>query len=145
MAWQRWLAVLCVCAVWAAPCARAGEWKINIPRRSKPTPIQSLNREGVEAVRKHNFEKAKSLFYRAYLLDPDDPFTLNNLGYMSELEGQVAQAQAFYSLASRQGTDAVVDRASSSRMENQSFLSAVSSASNSPLEINRANIAAVQL
>jgi Flp pilus assembly protein TadD len=145
MSWKQWLIALCICTVWAAQSARAGDWKINIPRRSKPTPVQSLNRQGVDAVRKHDFEKAKSLFYRAYLLDPDDPFTLNNLGYMSEIEGQVEQAQAFYSLASRQGTDAVVDRASTPHMEGQPFLSAVSSAHNVPLEVNRANIAAVRL
>src|SRR5690242_6109284 len=36
--------------------AHAGELKdikINIPRRSKLTPVQRLNREGVEAIRKH--------------------------------------------------------------------------------------------
>jgi Flp pilus assembly protein TadD len=144
MSWKRWLAVLCICGGWAAQSA-AGDWKINIPRRSKPTPVQSLNREGVDAVRKRDFDKAKSLFYRAYLLDPDDPFTLNNLGYMSELEGQVAQAQAYYALASRQGTEAVVDLASSPHMEGQPFLSAINSSQNATLEINRANIAAVQL
>jgi len=42
----------------------------------------------VDAVRKRNYEKAESLFYKAYLLVPDDPFTLNNLGYISELKGR---------------------------------------------------------
>ena len=145
MAWNRFAIILCLCTGSLMQSAKAGDWKISIPRRSKPTPVQSLNREGVEEVRKHNFEKARSLFYRAYLLDPDDPFTLNNLGYMSELEGQVEQAQAFYSLATHQGTDAVIDRASSPHMEGKTFLSAINSAHDTPLEVNRANIAAVQL
>ncbi|PYY14927.1 MAG: hypothetical protein DMG61_08420, partial [Acidobacteria bacterium] len=55
--------------------------RISIPKRTKPTPVQTLNRDGVKAVEKHDYAKAKKLFYKAYLLDPDDPFTLNNLGY----------------------------------------------------------------
>jgi hypothetical protein len=39
--------------------------KINIPRRSELTPVQKLNREGVDAVRKNQFDKAGALFYKA--------------------------------------------------------------------------------
>jgi len=119
--------------------------KIYLPRRSKLTPVQRLNREGVEALRKNNLEKAKSQFYRAYLFDPDDPFTLNNMGYISELEGQAEQARNFYTLAARLGTDAVVDKASSPHMEGQTFLSALSNAHDVPMEVNRSNVAAVRL
>ena len=145
MAWKGWLVVLCVGAVWGVQTARAGDLKISLPKRSKLTPIQRLNREGVEAIRKNKLEKAKSLFYRAYLFDPDDPFTLNNMGYVSELEGQAEQARRFYALAAQMGTDAVVDRASSPHMEGQSFLSALSNAHDVPMEINRSNVAAVRL
>ena len=79
--------------------------KINIPRRSKLTPVQRLNREGVEAVRKHKFSKAEQLFYKAYLYDPGDAFTLNNLGYVSELQGQIERAQNYYQLASVGGLE----------------------------------------
>src|SRR5258706_9350630 len=72
---------------WAGYSAHAGDLKIPLPQRSKLTPVQRLNREGVDAIRNHRYEKAKALFYKAYLFDPDDPFTLNNLGYVSELEG----------------------------------------------------------
>ncbi len=68
--------------------------------------MQQLNREGVEAVLKNQYDKAKALFYKAYVLDPGDPFTLNNLGYMAELEGQQDRAQAFYGLAGGLATDA---------------------------------------
>ncbi len=145
MAWKGWLVVLFVGAVWGVQTARAGDLKISLPKRSKLTPIQRLNREGVEAIRKNKLEKAKSLFYRAYLFDPDDPFTLNNMGYVSELEGQAEQARRFYALAAQMGTDAVVDRASSPHMEGQSFWSALSNAHDVPMEINRSNVAAVRL
>ena len=145
MTWKRWLVVLCVCAAWGAQTARAGDLKITLPKRSKLTPVQRLNREGVEAARKNNLEKAKSLFYRAYLLDPDDPFTLNNMGYVAELEGRAADAQKFYALATHLGTDAVVDRASSPHIEGESFLSAVNRAHDVPMEINQANVSAVRL
>src|SRR5512141_2211985 len=65
--------------------ALAGDLKIPLPRGATTTPVQQLNREGVQAINKHHVDKAKRLFYQAYLLDPDDPFTLNNLGYISEL------------------------------------------------------------
>ena len=145
MAWKRWLIIFCVGAVWGLPMAHAGDLKIYLPKRSKLTPVQRLNREGVEALRKNNLEKAKSQFYRAYLFDPDDPFTLNNMGYISELEGQAEQARNFYTLAARLGTDAVVDKASSPHMEGQTFLSALSNANDVPMEVNRSNVAAVRL
>ena len=145
MAWKKWLIVFCVGTVWGVQMARAGDLKIYLPKRSKLTPVQRLNREGVEALRKNNLEKAKSQFYRAYLFDPDDPFTLNNMGYISELEGQAEQARNFYALAAKLGTDAVVDKASSPHMEGQSLLSALSNAHDVPMEINRSNVAAVRL
>ncbi|MGH9503242.1 MAG: tetratricopeptide repeat protein [Terriglobales bacterium] len=145
MAWKGWLVILCVGALWGGQAARAGDLTIYLPKRSKLTPVQRLNREGVEAVRKNNLEKAKSLFYKAYLFDPDDPFTLNNMGYVSELEGRMKQAQSFYSQAAQTGTEAVVDKASAHHLEGQSFLSAVSNAKDVPMEINRSNVAAVRL
>src|SRR5579859_6652119 len=105
------IAIMSIAAALPRP-ARAGDLKINIPKRSKLTPVQRLNREGVEAVRKHNYKKAEKLFYKAYLFDPDDPFTLNNLGYISELQGQLDRAQRFYALAAEQSSEAIVDQAS---------------------------------
>ena len=145
MAWKRWLIVFCIGSAWGLQTARAGDLKIYLPKRSKLTPVQRLNREGVEAIRKNNLDKAKSLFYRAYLFDPDDPFTLNNMGYISELEGQAEQARNFYTLAGKLGTDAVVDKASAPHMEGQTFLSALSNAHDAPMEVNRSNVAAVRL
>ena len=75
--------------------AKDKEVRIPLPRRNHATPVQNLNREGVKALEKHDYGKAKNLFYQAYLLDPDDPFTLNNLGYVAELEGEVERAKRF--------------------------------------------------
>jgi len=124
--------------------AFAGDIKINIPRRSKLTPVQRLNREGVEAVRKHNYTKAEQLFYKAYLYDPDDAFTLNNLGYISELQGQLDRAEHFYELAAEQSSTAVIDLASAKQMKGRPMKDAVA-AMNEPLQVNHANVEAVRL
>jgi Flp pilus assembly protein TadD len=125
-------------------CAQAGDLKITIPRHSPLTPVQRLNREGVEALRKHNYSKAEQLFYKAYLFDPDDAFTLNNLGYISELQGQIDRAQRFYALAAEQSSDAVIDRASVRRVEGRPMKDALA-LTDQPLEINHANVEAVRL
>src|SRR5690349_1242867 len=109
-------AIAAVCGV-APHRAWAGDLKIMIPKRSQPTPVQRLNREGVNAIRKQRYQEAETLFYKAYLYDPGDPFTLYNLGYVSELEGQLDRAQKFYAMASQQATDAVIARAEPSALE----------------------------
>ncbi len=124
--------------------AQAGDLKITIPKRSVLTPVQRLNREGVEAVRKHDYAKAEQLFYKAYLFDPDDAFTLNNLGYVSELQGQIDRAQRFYALAAEQASEAIIDRASMRRVEGRPMKDAVALA-DQPLQINHANVEAVRL
>src|SRR5579864_1522913 len=128
----------------AVPGATAGDRKITLPKRSNLTPVQKLNREGVEALRKRNYEKAETLFYKAYLLDPDDPFTLNNLGYISELQGRVDRAERFYELAGQQATDAVIDQATSQRMTGRSVKEALATP-DLPLQINHNNLEAVRL
>ena len=135
--------IIAASAGWV-PNAHAGDLHIRIPKRSQLTPVQRLNREGVEAVRKHSYEKAETLFYEAYLLDPDDPFTLNNLGYISELQGQIDRAQRFYELAGRQATDAVVDRASAARVEGHSIKEALA-VPDGPMQTNHDNVEAVRL
>jgi Flp pilus assembly protein TadD len=142
--WKRVLFIVAL-GTWLAPSALAGDLKITVPKRSHLTPVQQLNREGVEAVRKNQPNKAKELFYQAYVLDPGDPFTLNNLGYIAELEGQTERAQTFYSLAGGEPTEALVDRASSSKLEGESLQTAISAVHDIPMQINRANVTAVRL
>jgi Flp pilus assembly protein TadD len=136
--------IVVMAAGYAPQCSAAKDLKISIPRRSKLTPVQKLNREGVEAVRKHNYKKAEQLFYKAYLFDPDDAFTLNNLGYISELQGQLDRAQRFYSLAAEQSSEAVISLASAKRVVGRPMTEALAT-SDSPLQINHANVEAVRL
>ena len=67
--------ILCavLLAVAASTVAHAGDIRIPLPKKSKTTPVQELNRQGVQALRKNQLEKAKGFFYKAYLYDPDDP------------------------------------------------------------------------
>jgi Flp pilus assembly protein TadD len=141
--WKKSFALLMVAAL-MSPCVLARDLKITIPRRSHLTPVQRLNREGVEALKKKNYEKAKRIFYRAYLLDPDDPFTLNNLGYVSELKGQVDRAHEFYTLANRQASSATIDVATSKSLQGHSMQAALGVTA-LPLEINHDNVEAVRL
>jgi Flp pilus assembly protein TadD len=124
---------------------QAGDLKINIPRHSSPTPVQRLNQEGVEEVRKHKYEKAETLFYKAYLYDPGDPFTLNNLGYISELQGQIDRAQTFYNMAAQQASNAEIARASSKKLEGKPMRVAISDMRDATMRVNRDNVEAIRL
>ena len=119
--------------------------KITIPRRTQLTPVQRLNREGVDAVRKHEYDKAGALFYKAYLYDPTDPFTLNNLGYVSELQGQLERARAFYDLASKQSSTANIDRSNAKELEGKPMRAALDDLQDLPMQVNRMNMNAMQL
>jgi len=137
--------LVAACSTWEVPCAQATDLKINLPNRSVSTPVQRLNQEGVEAIRKHQYEKAKMLFYKAYLFDPSDPFTLNNLGFMAELDGDGERAESFYALASDQATDALVDYASATKLKGESFRDVLSSVHDASRLVDRANVQAVRL
>jgi Flp pilus assembly protein TadD len=107
--------------------------------------VQQLNREGVKEIEKHNVGKAKKLFYKAYLLDPDDPFTLNNLGYISELEGDAERALRYYELSSKNTSQAVIDRASRPDLKGRPLQEAFASLQLPELRANKANVQAISL
>ena len=119
--------------------------RISIPKRTKPTPVQKLNRDGVKQIEKHNYGEAKKLFYKAYLLDPNDPFTLNNLGYIAELEGNEERAQRFYELAQEQNSDAVVDASSTDDAKGKTLSQVAGHADQKNMEVNRLNVQALTL
>ena len=127
------------------PQLLAGDLRITLPKHSNPTPVQALNQQGVNEVRKHHLEKAEKLFYRAYLIDPDDPFTLNNLGYISELEGNVERAQRYYQLAARQNSETTIDRASEDGLKGRQLTQFTAAFGNRELQINRGNVEAMSL
>jgi Flp pilus assembly protein TadD len=119
--------------------------RITFPKHSELTPVQRLNREGVDAVRKHQYEKAEALFYKAYLYDAADPFTLNNLGYISELQGKLDGAQKFYAMASEQGSTARIDLSNSKDLEGKPLAFALTDLKDKPMRVNRMNVEAIQL
>ena len=122
-----------------------GKVTIHIPLRSKLTPVQRLNREGVEAVKKLEYERAEQLFMKAYLYDPADPFTLNNLGYVAEIQGQLDRAHKFYQLAAEQGSNANIDLSSTKELQGQPMKSALVDLNDATMRMNRMNLNAMRL
>lgn len=141
----RLLGLAAALAVSAFQQSWAHDLKVTIPRHTEATPVQRLNREGVDAVRKQQYEKAEALFLKAYLYDPADPFTLNNLGYISELQGKLDRALKFYELASKQGTDAQIDRSNAKQLEGKSLEYALNGLKDAPLRVNHLNVEAIEL
>jgi Flp pilus assembly protein TadD len=138
------LALGLLAAIAISSTAFAHDIKIEIPKRSHLTPVQRLNRDGVEALRKHEYEKAETSFYKAYLYDPEDPFTLNNLGYISELKGDVQRAHDFYLLATQNASEAVIDRSTPENLRGKSMQAALA-VPQLPMQMNHDNVEAVRL
>lgn len=139
-------AVVALVAVGALPHAWAREGRtLMIPMRSRLSPVQKLNREGVEAVKRHQYDKAQGLFYKAYLYDPADPFTLNNLGYISEVQGQLDRAHKFYELAAEQSSDANIDVSSQKHLKGQPMKAALVELKDRTMRVNRMNIEAMRM
>lgn len=123
----------------------AKDLKITVPLPSELTPVQRLNRDGVEAVKKHQYRKAEALFQKAYLYDPTDPFTLNNLGYVSELEGKLDRAETFYKLSGEQGSNADIDLSSLKELKGEPMMDALNGMKSTPMRVNGLNVEAVEL
>ena len=139
-----WCSILTVILAEARAVAES-DLRIPLPARSKPTPVQKFNQDGVKAIQKHQYDKAKECFYHAYLLDPDDPFTLNNLGYISELQGDVDRAQRYYELAEQNSSPALVSNSNVPLMKGKSLAEVVSGLKDRNLEANRINVEAIRL
>lgn len=138
--------ILMTGVVLAIPALEAKDLHIKIPKRSDPTPVQKLNQEGVNELQKHHLEKAQRIFYKAYLLDPDDPFTLNNLGYISELQGKVERAQRYYELAAKENnSETVIAEATERNLRGKKLSQVTGSYSALDLRVNRGNIQAMAL
>jgi Flp pilus assembly protein TadD len=58
---------------------------------------------GVSATNQNDWEKAKQDFLHAYSLDPSSAFTLNNRGFVAEMDGDLETAEFFYSKARKAG------------------------------------------
>lgn len=126
-----------------------GSWakdlKITIPMPSELTPVQRLNRDGVDAVKKHEYGKAEALFQKAYLYDPSDPFTLNNLGYVAELEGKLDRAETFYKLSAKQRSNADINISSMKQLEGKPMADTFDRLQNVAMRVNQLNVEATEL
>jgi Flp pilus assembly protein TadD len=60
-----------------------------------------LTLRGVSATNRNDWSAAKQDFLKAYSLDPNSAFSLNNLGYVSERDGDLETAQFFYAKAEK--------------------------------------------
>jgi Flp pilus assembly protein TadD len=125
--------------------AGAQELRLPLPKKSKYTPVQKLNRDGVQALEKHDIDKAKRYFYKAYLIDPNDPFTLNNLGYVAELEGDGDRAQRYYDQAEANTSDALVDRSTEAQDIGKPVDKIAGRTAEGPMKVNQLNSQAVRL
>jgi Flp pilus assembly protein TadD len=138
----RWMGTIAL-FVSLAGASFAADLHVKVPKRTKPTPVQKLNADGVRAIEKHDYKRAKKLFYQAYLLDPDDPFTLNNLGYMAELDGEIDRAQRYYALAADQNSEAVVSTATTEQAKGKAVGLVAGSAADDQMRVNRLNVYAI--
>jgi Flp pilus assembly protein TadD len=129
----------------APPSAHGVDLRLSLPKGSRITPVQQLNRDGVKELKRGRINKAKERFVKAYLLDPDDPFTLNNLGYIAELEGDVDRALKYYQLAANTSTEAVIDDASRKGLKGQPVNMVFQSSQTSAYQQNKANFQAMTL
>ncbi len=128
-----------------AGAAAAQDIHLSLPKRTKPTPVQKLNQDGVKDIQHRKFDQARKLFYKAYLLDPDDPFTLNNLGYLSELNGDIERAQRYYELAAENTSDATIDRSTLDDFKGKKVSEVAGHAADTQMQINRYNVQAMGL
>ena len=143
---RSWVAsgFLLVLILAAAP-AQAADLRIKISKRTKATPVQQLNQEGVKELARNDTARAKHAFYRAYLIDPDDPFTLNNLGYVAEIEGQLERAQKFYDLAAANGSNATIAFSSNRELDGKQVSQVAGNVVSTPMQVNRFNVNAMGL
>src|SRR4029078_3354214 len=61
--------------------------------------VARLNLQGVSALNRNDRRKAREYFQQAYKLKSDDAFTLNNMGYLAEMDGDRETANFFYQKA----------------------------------------------
>jgi Flp pilus assembly protein TadD len=96
--------------------------------------VSELNLRGVSAVNRNDLRAANEDFRNAYKLDPNNAFTLNNIGYVSELEGDRETAQFFYDRARQAGGANATVGVATRRTEEGRKLFAVAADSNEKVE-----------
>jgi tetratricopeptide (TPR) repeat protein len=61
--------------------------------------VARLNTRGVNAINRNDLKLAREHFEQAYKLDPKNAFALNNMGYLSEMDGDRETADYYYDKA----------------------------------------------
>ena len=83
----------------AAQNARNLRNRLAAEEGSREVKVAELNIRGVSAVNRNDMKAADQAFRSAYALDPNNAFAVNNIGYVSEIEGDRETAQFFYDKA----------------------------------------------
>jgi Flp pilus assembly protein TadD len=66
---------------------------------SPEAKVARLNLRGVSALNRNQPANARKLFEQAYQIDPNNAFSLNNMGYVSEIQGDRETADFYYAKA----------------------------------------------
>ena len=61
--------------------------------------VARLNLRGVSAINRNERDAARGYFEQAYKLDANNAFTLNNMGYLAEMDGDQESASFYYEKA----------------------------------------------
>ena len=61
--------------------------------------VAALNIRGVSALNRNDVSAADQDFRKAFALDPNNAFAINNVGYLSEIEGDRESAEFYYEKA----------------------------------------------
>jgi Flp pilus assembly protein TadD len=96
--------------------------------------VAELNLRGVSAVNRNDLRSADEDFRKAYALDPNSAFAMNNIGYVSEIEGDRETAQFFYDRARQAGGANATVGVATRRTEEGRKLFAVATDSDSRVE-----------
>jgi tetratricopeptide (TPR) repeat protein len=82
--------------------------------------VARLNLRGVSAINRNERRLGLQYLQQAYALDPNNAFTLNNMGYIAELEGDRETASFFYAKATEaHGSSVRVATATRKEVEGQ--------------------------
>src|SRR5205807_2615850 len=78
------------------------------PPRSTLFPYTTLFRSAISLVGKFRIVEAEAVLVQALAGDPHNPFTLNNMGYVMEQEGDLQSALRYYSSAASLHSDGTI-------------------------------------
>jgi Flp pilus assembly protein TadD len=82
----------------AAANARSVQERLQTEKDGRAKAVR-LSFRGVLALNRNDRNNAREYFQEAFALDPDYSFSLNNIGYLAELDGDLETALDFYERA----------------------------------------------